>query len=81
MSPKPEDLGAPIEWTRLVPISLLALQAGGQVVASRVLALDEIPTVVTALFCDLLVDPQLTAKVNPKKNRRVGAFLALFLVR
>lgn len=63
----------------MVPISLLAFQAGGQIVASRVLAFDEIPTVVlTALFCDLLVDPKLTARVNPKRNRRVGALLALF---
>lgn len=47
--------------------------------ASRVLAFDEIPTVVlTALFCDLLVDPRLLASVNPKRNRRVAAFLSLF---
>ncbi|RJE23340.1 DUF1275 domain protein [Aspergillus sclerotialis] len=79
VSPNPEDLRAPIEWTQLAPISLIAFQAGGQIVASRVLAFDEIPTVVvTALFCDLLVDPKLTARVNPKRNRRVGALLALF---
>lgn len=62
-----------------MPISLIAFQAGGQIVASRVLAFDEIPTVVvTALYCDLLVDPKLTARVNPKRNRRVGALLAFF---
>lgn len=80
ITPKPEDPRAPIEWVQVLAISLLAFQAGGQICASRVLALDEIPTVVvTALLCDLLVDPKLTAKFNPKRNRRVGAFLALFL--
>jgi hypothetical protein len=65
---------------QILPISLLSFQAGGQIVTSRVLGLDEIPTVVlTTLLCDLLVDPKLTAKVNPKRNRRIGAFLALFL--
>ncbi|KAJ5769737.1 uncharacterized protein N7511_001788 [Penicillium nucicola] len=80
ISPKPEDPRAPIEWMQVLPISLLSFQAGGQICASRILALDEIPTVVlTTLLCDLLVDPKLTAKVNPKRNRRIGAFLALFL--
>ncbi|KAF4765299.1 hypothetical protein N7455_004962 [Penicillium solitum] len=80
ITPKPEDPRAPIEWMQVLAISLLAFQAGGQICASRVLALDEIPTVVvTAMLCDLLVDPKLTAKFNPKRNRRVGAFLALFL--
>ncbi|KAJ5787873.1 hypothetical protein N7457_002863 [Penicillium paradoxum] len=79
ITPKPEDPRAPIEWMQILPISLLAFQAGGQICASRILALDEIPTVVvTTLICDLLVDPKLTAKNNPKRNRRAGAFLALF---
>ncbi|CAI7594386.1 unnamed protein product [Penicillium glandicola] len=80
ITPKPEDPRAPIEWMQILPISLLSFQAGGQICASRVLALDEIPTVVvTTLLCDLLVDPKLTAKFNPKRNRRLAAFLALFL--
>jgi hypothetical protein len=80
ISPKPEDPRAPIEWMQILPISLLSFQAGGQICASRILALDEIPTVVlTTLLCDLLVDPKLTTKFNPKRNRRIGAFLALFL--
>ncbi|KAE8148792.1 DUF1275 domain protein [Aspergillus avenaceus] len=80
IDPKPEDPRAPIEWMQILPISLLSFQAGGQIIASRVLGFDEIPTVVlTTLLCDLLVDPKLTAKANPKRNRRVGAFLALFL--
>jgi hypothetical protein len=36
-----------------------------QICASRVLAMDEIPTVVvTAMLSDLLVDPKLTARCN-----------------
>ncbi|CAG8890330.1 unnamed protein product [Penicillium egyptiacum] len=80
ITPKPEDPRAPIQWMQVLAISLLAFQAGGQICVSRVLALDEIPTVVvTAMLSDLLIDPKLTAKFNPKRNRRVGSFLALFL--
>ncbi|PYH93452.1 DUF1275 domain protein [Aspergillus ellipticus CBS 707.79] len=80
VSPRPEDPRAPIQWMQILPISLLAFQAGGQICASRILAYDEIPTVVlTTLLCDLIVDPDVLAKKNPKRNRRVGAFLALFL--
>ncbi|KAL4778318.1 hypothetical protein BJX76DRAFT_148564 [Aspergillus varians] len=82
VDPKPEDPRAPIQWMQVIPISLLAFQAGGQIVASRILEFDELPTVVlTTLLCDLLVDPNLGAglKANPKRNRRIGGFLALFL--
>ncbi|CAG8079177.1 unnamed protein product [Penicillium nalgiovense] len=80
ITPKPEEPRAPIEWMQVLAISLLAFQAGGQICASRVLVLDEIPTVVvTAMLSDLLIDPKLTAKSNPKRDRRVAAFLALFL--
>lgn len=83
MDPRPEDPRAPIQWMQCLPIALLAFQAAGQIVTSRVLKYDEIPTVVlTALFCDLLVDPKLCdrpLKANPKRNRRIAAFLALFL--
>ncbi|KAL4946108.1 hypothetical protein BDV06DRAFT_218631 [Aspergillus oleicola] len=82
VDPKPEDPRAPIQWMQVLPISLLAFQAAGQIVASRVLEFDELPTVVlTTLLCDLLVDPNLGAalKDNPKRNRRIGGFLALFL--
>ncbi|KAL4918590.1 hypothetical protein BDW62DRAFT_63656 [Aspergillus aurantiobrunneus] len=82
VDPRPEDPRAPIEWMQVLPISLLAFQAGGQIVASRALEFDELPTIVlTTLLCDLLVDPNLGAglKANPKRNRRIGGFLALFL--
>ncbi|RAL12215.1 YoaK family protein [Aspergillus homomorphus CBS 101889] len=80
VAPRPENPRAPIQWMQIIPISLLAFQAGGQVCASRILEFDEIPTVVlTSLLCDLLVDPNLLARKNPKRDRRIGAFLALFL--
>jgi hypothetical protein len=83
VSPKPENPRAPIQWNQIIPITLLAFQAAGQIVASRLLAFDEIPTVVlTALLCDLLVDTNLYTRpwsANPKRNRRIAAFLALFL--
>lgn len=83
VSPKPEDPRAPIEWMQILPITLLAFQAAGQICASRLLAFDEIPTVVlTTLLCDLLVDTKLYTRpwsANPKRNRRIAAFLALFL--
>jgi uncharacterized membrane protein YoaK (UPF0700 family) len=68
---------------QILPISLLAFQAAGQICASRLLAFEEIPTVVlTTLLCDLVVDTKLYVRpwsANPKRNRRIAAFLALFL--
>lgn len=65
---------------QVLPITLLAFQAAGQIVASRTLEYDEIPTVVlTTLLCDLLIDQRLFARDNPKRNRRVACFLTLIL--
>jgi hypothetical protein len=41
-----------------VPIILLSLLSGVQIVASRALGFNEIPTVVTSLLCDLTSDPR-----------------------
>ncbi|KAL4906765.1 hypothetical protein BDW74DRAFT_127248 [Aspergillus multicolor] len=82
VNPRPEDPRAPIQWMQVLPISLLAFQAAGQITASRILEYDELPTVVlTTLLCDLLVDPNLSAplRANGKRNRRIGGFLSLFL--
>ncbi|EED22317.1 DUF1275 domain protein [Talaromyces stipitatus ATCC 10500] len=80
ISPRAEDPRAPIEWMQVLPISLLAFQAAGQIVASRTLEYDEIPTVVlTTLLCDLLIDPNLLARRNAKRNRRVACFVTLIL--
>jgi hypothetical protein len=67
-------------WNQEVPIILLSLQSAGQIVASRALGFNEIPTVViTSLLCDLMSDPKLFLQHNEKRNRRVLAF-ALTLV-
>ncbi|KAJ5700870.1 hypothetical protein N7493_011916 [Penicillium malachiteum] len=83
VDPRPENPRAPIAWIQIFPITLLAFQAAGQICASRLLAFDEIPTlVVTTLLCDLLADVKLYTRpwsANPKRNRRIGSFLALFL--
>ncbi|KAL6712032.1 hypothetical protein ACN47E_003075 [Coniothyrium glycines] len=64
------------------PIALLAFQSAGQIVASRCLKFNAMPTVVlTSLYCDLMSDAQLfTAPLpaNADRNRRfLGAVLLL----
>ncbi|KAK3331507.1 hypothetical protein B0H66DRAFT_466525 [Apodospora peruviana] len=64
----------------LIPLALLAFQFGGQIVTSRILGLNEVPTnVLTSLYCDLWSDPYLFAglKENRKRNRRMLAILLL----
>ncbi|KAK2791787.1 hypothetical protein FQN52_004470 [Onygenales sp. PD_12] len=69
-----------IDWMQVLPIALLAFQAGGQIVASRVLRMDEIPTLVlTTALCDLLVDLKGGWHDNPARNRRIGTCVALFI--
>ncbi|KAK2604088.1 hypothetical protein N8I77_007046 [Diaporthe amygdali] len=68
------------DWREMAPIVLLSFQAAGQIVASRVLGVNEIPTVViTSLMCDLMSDPKLlTMPVltgNRKRNNRIGGFV------
>lgn len=67
------------QWLQMIPIALLAFQAGGQIVASRMLQVDEIPTVVlTTVLADLLIDARMLARRNVVRNRRVATVLALF---
>lgn len=62
----------------LLPISLLAMQAGGQCVLSRVLGYNEIPSVViTASICDFAMDTRLFSTDNVKRNRRAASVLLL----
>ena len=88
----PTHPGEPLTWTILIepvnfrdlaPLSLLAFQAAGQIVASRVLKYNELPTVVvTSLFTDLMSDAKLLTlplKENPKRNRRLASAVLLFL--
>jgi len=70
-------------WHELCPIALLAFQSAGQIVASRVLKYNALPTVVlTSLFCDLMSDPDLfTAGLleDPDRNRRAMGAVLLFV--
>ncbi|KAJ5989748.1 hypothetical protein N7499_010281 [Penicillium canescens] len=67
-------------WDQEVPIVLLSIQSAGQIVASRALGFNEIPTVViTSLLCDLVSDPKLFLIRNQKRDRRVIAFVLTLL--
>ena len=72
-----------VNWVDLAPLALLAFQSAGQVVASRILKYNELPTVVlTTAYCDLMSDPHLfTAGLldDPQRNRRVLAAVMLFV--
>lgn len=64
----------------LAPLALMAFQFGGQIVTSRVLGFNEVPTnVLTSLYCDLLSDSMLWAPLggNVKRNRRVIAVILM----
>ncbi len=77
-----ERLARAGEWDphALAVIALLAFQFGGQIVASRQLGFNEVPTnVLTSLYCDLFSDRTLLAPwhANPKRNRRAAAVLLM----
>lgn len=66
----------------MAPLALMAFQFGGQIVTSRVLGFNEVPTnVLTSLYCDLLSDPMLFAPVggNVKRNRRLVAIVLMMI--
>lgn len=71
------------DWVELCPIALLAFQSAGQIVASRVLKYNSMPTLVlTSLYCDLFSDPNLlTAGLfeDPDRNRRAASATTLFV--
>ena len=69
-----------IDWTQEAAIVLLSFQSAGQIVASRALGFNEIPTVViTSLLCDLVSDAELLALRNGKRDRRIVAFCLTLL--
>jgi hypothetical protein len=58
------------------PIALIAFQAAGQAVTSRVLQYNGLTSVVlTSIYCDLFSDPSLLVgfQANPERNRRAAA--------
>lgn len=67
-----------VNFVELIPLAFLAFQSGGQIVTSRILGFNEVPTtVLTSVYCDLASDPKLLAWDNIKRNRRACAVLAI----
>ncbi|MCJ1479285.1 hypothetical protein MMC13_007970 [Lambiella insularis] len=68
----------PPDFLELLPLGLLAFQAGGQIVASRMLGHIEIPTtVLTSVYCDLTSDARAMSRENAVRDRRVAAVVLL----
>ncbi|KAH7137831.1 hypothetical protein EDB81DRAFT_844273 [Dactylonectria macrodidyma] len=71
-----------MDYSILGPIILLAFQFGGQIVCSRQLGFNEVPTnVLTSVYCDIFNDPNMLAKwtENPKRNRRISSVILMLL--
>lgn len=67
-------------FIEVVTIAMLAFQAGGQVVTSRLLGFAEIPTtVLTSCYCDIASDVDMLKKDNPKRDRRVISVVCLLV--
>ena len=80
--PEPHGVQLIIElnFLELIPLGFLAFQSGGQIVTSRLLGFNEVPTtVLTSVYCDLASDPRFLKKDNVKRNRRLGAVLMFLL--
>ncbi|POS79634.1 hypothetical protein DHEL01_v201971 [Diaporthe helianthi] len=79
-----QEGGERTDWREMAPIALLSFQAAGQIVASRVLGVNEVPTVViTSLLCDLMSDAKLLSMPvftgNRKRNNRIAGFVLTLL--
>ena len=67
-------------FIELVTIGMLAFQASGQIVTSRLLGYAEIPTtVLTSCYCDIASDVDLLAKSNGKRDRRIISVVCLLV--
>lgn len=77
------EMARSVNWKDLAPISLLAFQAAGQIVASRCLRHNDLPTaVLTSMLCDMMSDVHLlTGGVleDSKRNRRMASAVLFFL--
>lgn len=79
LGPETGTSGPVTRWIA-IPIALIAFQAGGQAVTSRVLAYNSLTGVVlTSIYCDLFMDAKLFSKpsANAERNRRAAAPLLL----
>jgi len=69
-----------VNLLELLPLGFLAFQSGGQIVTSRLLGFNEVPTtVLTSVYCDLASDPKILERDNVKRNRRAAAVLAILI--
>jgi hypothetical protein len=81
----PEPVGLIVETSdvnlkELIPLAFLAFQSGGQIVTSRLLGFNEVPTtVLTSVYCDLASDPNFLKKDNVKRNRRAAAVICILI--
>ena len=79
VAPGDREPGNPY-FAELVPLAILAFQAGGQIVVSRVLGFNEVPTtVLTSVYCDIASDEKLFKTHNEKRDRRILGVLMLLL--
>ena len=72
----PTSKESPFSIFIAAPIALIAFQAAGQAVTSRVLQYNGLTSVVlTSIYCDLFSAPSLLAgfQANPERNRRAAA--------
>jgi uncharacterized membrane protein YoaK (UPF0700 family) len=77
-----EPSSGELHWEVLVPIALVAFQAGGQAVTSRVLKFNALTSVVlTSIYCDLFSDQNLFLGItqNIERNQRAAAPFALVI--
>jgi uncharacterized membrane protein YoaK (UPF0700 family) len=77
-----EPSGNEVRWEVLVPIALVAFQAAGQAVTSRVLNFNALTSVVlTSIYCDLFSDANFFARItqNVERNRRAAAPISLLV--
>ncbi|KAF2094266.1 hypothetical protein NA57DRAFT_47258 [Rhizodiscina lignyota] len=74
--------GGELRWQILVPIAMVAFQAGGQAVTSRALKFNALTSVVlTSIYCDLFSDAKLFAAPtqNVERNQRMAAPICVLI--
>ncbi|KAL8768526.1 MAG: hypothetical protein Q9203_005718 [Teloschistes exilis] len=70
----------PTDKIVLVAIPFLAAQSGAQVATAKSLGFSELPTtVLTSVYNDLASDGKLSARDNPKRDRRLGSVVMMLL--
>jgi uncharacterized membrane protein YoaK (UPF0700 family) len=77
-----EPARSELRWQVLLPIALIAFQAAGQAVTSRVLKFNALTSVVlTSIYCDLFSDANLFTGItqNEERNQRAAAPVALLI--